>query len=128
MFDHVQVRVRDLEASRGFYDAVMRVLGHGVVFECEDVVIGYGTDPHNMFEIRQSGPDSALSASVHIAFVANDEATVNEFHDVALLHGGTCNGEPGLRPHYEDGYYAAFVLDPDGHNLEAVFSLLSSRP
>tara|TARA_R110002072_G_scaffold126064_1_gene262807 strand:+ start:1253 stop:1630 length:378 start_codon:yes stop_codon:yes gene_type:complete len=123
MFDHVQVRVRDLQASRDFYAPVMAVLGHGVVLEVEEVVIGYGPDPHDMFEIRQSGPDSPLSASAHVAFVAKDEATVNEFHRVAVQHGGTCNGKPGLRPHYEEGYYAAFVLDPDGHNIEAVCSL-----
>jgi len=123
MFDHVQVRVRDLALSRAFYAPLMAVLGHGVVFEVEDVVIGYGPDPHTMFEIRQSGPDAPLSASVHVAFVAKDEATVKELHQVAIQHGGTCNGAPGLRPHYEEGYYAAFVLDPDGHNIEAVCSL-----
>lgn len=123
MFDHVQLRVRDLEASRTFYDAVMGVLGHEVVFEVEGIVIGYGPDPHNMFEIRQSGPEAPLSAAAHVAFVARDEEAVREFHAHGLRHGGTCNGEPGLRPDYEEGYYAAFLVDPDGHNVEAVCSL-----
>ena len=122
MFDHVQIRVRSLEVSRAFYHAIMEVLDHKVVLEFDGVVIGYGPDPHNMFEIRQSGSDSPLSKSVHVAFRAQSDQVVREFHKAGLDHGGKCNGEPGLRPHYEEGYYAAFILDPDGHNIEAVCS------
>lgn len=122
MFDHVQIRVKDLAASRAFYDPVMRALGHEVVFEVANVVIGYGPDPHNMFEIRQAGPNAPLSSAVHVAFAAKSEHVVNQFYEAAL-ETGTCNGRPGLRSHYEEGYYAAFVLDPDGHNVEATCSL-----
>lgn len=121
MFDHVQIKVDDLEGSRPFYEAVLGALGYKVVFDVEGVVVGIGTDPHNMFEIRQAEADVAVSKSTHIAFSAQSEAAVRAFHAVALVHGATDNGAPGLRPQYEPGYFAAFVIDPNGHNLEAVF-------
>jgi catechol 2,3-dioxygenase-like lactoylglutathione lyase family enzyme len=121
MFDHVQIKVEDLAGSRAFYDAVLKSLGHSVVLEIDDVVVGYGDSPHNMFEVRQTSPDAPVSKSTHIAFVATSEAAVQNFHSVALAHGATDNGGPGIRAEYEEGYYAAFVIDPNGHNLEAVF-------
>jgi catechol 2,3-dioxygenase-like lactoylglutathione lyase family enzyme len=122
MFDHVQIKVADLRASRPFYDAIFGALGHPVVFEIAGVVVGFGTSLHTMFEVRQADATAPVSASVHIAFTAASEAVVRTFHAVALAHGGTDNGPPRLRPEYEDGYFAAFVMDPNGHNLEAVFS------
>jgi len=121
MFDHIQIKVSNLATSRAFYEAVLGTLGHGVVFEIPGVVTGFGTSIHDMFEVRQAGPDAALSQSVHIAFTAPSESADRAFHATALAHGGTDNGAPGPRPEYEPGYFAAFVIDPDGHNVEAVF-------
>ena len=121
MFDHVQIKVDDLKSSRPFYDAVLGALGYKVVFEVEAVVVGFGNNPHDMFEVRQAGPGASVSRSAHVAFIAKSERAVRAFHAVAIAHGAKDNGAPGLRPHYEEGYFAAFVIDPNGHNLEAVF-------
>jgi predicted lactoylglutathione lyase len=122
MFDHVQIKVADLSISRRFYEAIFDALGYGVVFEIAEVVVGFGISLHCMFEIRQADDTAPLSRTVHIAFKAKSSERVRAFHAAALAHGGADNGLPGLRPEYEDGYYAAFVIDPDGHNLEAVHS------
>ena len=122
LFNHVQIKVKDLERSRKFYDPVMEALGYQVVLEMNDVVIGYGTTVHDMFEIRKFDEESLLSEHVHVAFNASRKESVDAFYRSALANGGKCNGEPGFRPEYEEGYYAAFVIDPDGHNIEAVFS------
>lgn len=121
MFDHVQIKVEDLVSSRTFYEAVLKSLGYGIVLEFEDVVVGFGNNPHNMFEVRQADADAPVSKATHIGFVAKSEEAVRAFHSTALAHGARDNGVPGFRPHYEEGYYAAFVIDPNGHNLEAVF-------
>lgn len=120
MFDHVQIKVKDLAASRVFYESVLATLGHKVVLEFPGVV-GIGNNPHDMFEVRQASDVVPLSSSVHVAFVAKSEEAVREFHKTAIALGAKDNGAPGLRPDYEPGYYAAFVIDPDGHNLEVVF-------
>jgi catechol 2,3-dioxygenase-like lactoylglutathione lyase family enzyme len=120
MFDHVQIKVRDFQKSRAFYTAVLGTLGYGTVLEF-NVCIGFGISPHDMFEVRQADADAPLSASVHIAFAAGSQDAVRAFHATALAHGARENGTPGYRPEYEDGYFAAFVIDPDGHNLEAVY-------
>lgn len=119
MFDHVQLKVSDYAKSRPFYEAVLNTLGYGVVFEDENVV-GFGTNPHDMFEIRQASEKVLLSASTHIAFAAKNEDGVRAFHKTALALGAQDNGAPDFRD-YEPGYFAAFVIDPNGHNLEAVF-------
>jgi len=121
VFDHVQIKVLDLETSRGFYAAVLGALGYGVVFEIAGVVTGFGTSVHNMFEVRQAGADAPVSKCVHLAFAAPSADAVRAFHAAALAQGGRDNGAPGLRPEYEQGYFAAFVIDPHGHNVEAVF-------
>jgi catechol 2,3-dioxygenase-like lactoylglutathione lyase family enzyme len=122
MFDHIQIKVENLATSRSFYKAILAALGYVIIFEIAGVVVGFGANLHCMFEVRQAGSDAALSRAVHVAFAAANTAAVRAFYDAALAHGGTDNGAPGLRPEYEDGYFAAFVIDPDGHNLEAVFS------
>ena len=116
LIDHIQLVVRDLEASRRFYSAVFEVLqvpmggsGEGFFWADEFVV---------------SSMDSPAALGVptgrnHIAFQAKDRAMVDAFHQAALMHGGKDNGTPGVRP-YHPSYYAAFVLDPDGNNIEAV--------
>lgn len=120
MFDHVQIKVENLKRDRAFYEAVLATLGYGVVLEF-DGVVGFGNNPHDMFEVRQAGIDAPLSAAAHVAFVAKSKDAVIAFHSMALARGARDNGSPGYRPHYEDGYFAAFVVDPNGHNLEAVF-------
>lgn len=121
MFDHVQIKVKNFAESRPFYGAVFGSLDYQVVFEIEGVVVGFGTNPHDMFEVAQSTEDSPVSQSIHVAFTAKSEDAVRAFHVTALAHGAKDNGAPGLRPEYESGYFAAFVTDPNGHNLEAVF-------
>ncbi len=119
MFDHVQIKVTDFAKNRLFYEAVLGALGYNVVFEIEGVVVGFGSNPHDMLEISQAGVDMPLSKSVHIALTAKSRQAVEEFYKIALTRGATDNGAPGLRD-YEPGYFAAFVIDPNGHNLEAV--------
>lgn len=117
LIDHIQLVVRDLDASRRFYEAVLDVL---------DVPIGGTADGFFWAdELFVSSADSQaalghLTGRHHLAFQAKDRQTVEAFHKAALAHGGTDNGAPGERP-YHPGYFAAFVLDPDGNNIEAVF-------
>ena len=120
MFDHVQIKVADLARSRAFYAPCMEALGYGVVFETDGVMVGFGVDEHNMLVILQASAEALLSQHVHLALKAKDIDDVRAFYDAALCHGGVGNGAPGLRPQYGPHYYAAFVLDPDGHNIEAV--------
>lgn len=120
MFDHVQIKVADLARSRAFYAATMGALGYGIVFEIPGVVVGFGIEVHNMFEIRQATEELKLTSNVHLAFKAQDEDQLKAFYKAALENGGTDNGQPGLRPDYEPDYYAAFVIDLDGNNIEAV--------
>ncbi|TKS53866.1 VOC family protein [Luteimonas yindakuii] len=116
LIDHLQLVVRDLEASRRFYAAVLDTLG---------VPIGGSGDgwfwADELF-ISSAGSEAArgqLTGRHHFAFQAQDRAAVDAFHRAALAAGGSDNGAPGERP-YHPGYYAAFVLDPDGNNIEAV--------
>lgn len=128
LFNHVQIKVSDLTTSKMFYDAVMKMLGYKIVLEIDNTVIGYGTDVHDMFEIRQVSSDAQLSQSVHIAFNAPNIEAVDAFYQLATQQGAKCNGAPGFRPQYEKGYYAAFVIDPDGHNIEAVYKEILAYP
>ena len=117
LIDHVQLVVRDLEASRAFYAAVFDVL---------QVPMGGEADDHFWFDelfvstVDSDAAQGELTGRHHLAFQARDRATVDAFHRAALAHGGRDNGAPGERD-YHPGYYAAFVLDPDGNNIEAVF-------
>ena len=118
LIDHIQLVVRDLPASQRFYEAVLRAL---------DVPIdGVGEDYFWADELFVSSADSPaalgkLTGRHHLAFQANDHAMVDAFHKAGLAGGGKDNGAPGERP-YHPGYYAAFLLDPDGNNIEAVFN------
>ncbi len=114
--DHVTIRVRDLEASRRFYEAAVGAFG-GRAVELESGEVSFGPEGSEDLAIAPGEP----SAPIHIAFAAPDLATVDRFHEAALAAGGRDNGGPGLRPQYHAGYYAAYVLDPDGNNVEAVF-------
>ncbi len=117
LIDHLQLVVRDLAASRRFYQAVFDTIGIPIA--------GEGDTYFWADELFISTPDSEaalgqLTGRHHLAFQARDRATVEAFHRAALANGGKDNGAPGERP-YHPGYYAAFVLDPDGNNIEVVF-------
>jgi lactoylglutathione lyase len=110
MIDHVQLVVADIDAARRFYDAVMRVIGIPVAIE------GDGFFAFDELFVSRGDP---LTARTHLAFQAPDRATVDRFHAAGLAAGGRDNGAPGER-HYHPGYYAAYLLDPAGNNIEAV--------
>ena len=114
--DHLTLRVRDLEASRRFYAAALAPWGSR---QLEDDVLGIAFGPPGSEDVAISQGEP--SAPIHLALSAPDRETVERFHEAALAAGGRDNGAPGERPHYHAGYYAAYVLDPDGNNVEAVF-------
>jgi catechol 2,3-dioxygenase-like lactoylglutathione lyase family enzyme len=115
LFDHVKLPVRDLARSRAFYERALQPFDVSVVENSQGP--GFALDDQDFWIMQEE----VAAVSVHIAFAAPDRETVDAFHAAALAAGGVDNGRPGLRPHYHSGYYAAFVLDPDGNNVEAVF-------
>lgn len=119
MIDHLTFGVSDFDRSVRFYDRAFAPLGVRRLFN-ENLpvkVAGYG-DTRPWFWLAEHDP---TSGKLHVALQADNREKVDAFHHEALLAGGADNGGPGLRPHYHAGYYGAFVLDPDGHNIEAVF-------
>jgi len=116
MLDHITLRVGDIAAARAFYDGALAGLDLKVL-HTDGAGFGYGAD-RPFFWIFGGGPVSG--EGVHVAFLAKDRAGVDAFHRAALAAGGTDNGAPGPRPHYHPNYYGAFVLDPEGRNIEAV--------
>ncbi|MGM8226932.1 VOC family protein [Cellvibrio sp. ARAG 10.3] len=118
LIDHVQLVVRDLSAAHTFYSAVLNVLNIPVsgtgdgFFWADEFVVSAADSPAAL---------GMLTGRNHVAFQAKDRATVDAFYEAAMANGGTSNGEPGVRSKYHPGYYAAFVLDPDGNNIEAVY-------
>lgn len=125
--DHVGIRVSDLAASRGLYEAALAELGFSVLGEGEfegDAYVLFGRGESDDFSLHAVGSASGrdrVTTGAHVAFVAPTEGAVERWHGAALRHGGTDNGPPGLRPEYSGRYFAAFVIDRDGNNLEAVF-------
>jgi catechol 2,3-dioxygenase-like lactoylglutathione lyase family enzyme len=118
MFDHVGLNVADFETSRQFFEKALSPLGYRVVMDFSEwSAVGFGTDDKPEFWIGARDP---RGTGTHVAFTAADRATVESFHEAALAAGGTDNGPPGTREDYHPSYYAAFVLDPDGNNIEAV--------
>lgn len=123
MIDHTGVSVSDPAKSRAFYDAALAPLGYRLLAEVPKehtggiVVVGYGEPPRPDFWLHEGPPQSPR---VHVALRAGSRAAVDAFHRAALAAGGRDNGPPGPRPQYHANYYGAFVLDPDGHNIEAV--------
>ena len=116
MLDHVEIKVRDAAASRVFYDAALSALGMTALVSGRGF-LGYG-DARPFFWIGQSGVSPEIT--MHVAFGCARRADVDAFYDAAIAAGGRNNGRPGLRAQYDPNYYGAFVLDPDGHNIEAV--------
>ena len=115
MIDHIKLHVADAERSKGFYTQALAPLGYRVVLEPAPGAVGMGTRFPDFWLAQSDSPTVA-----HVALRADDRATVDAFHAAALAAGGRDNGAPGLRPQYHPGYYGAFVLDPDGNNVEAV--------
>lgn len=115
MIDHVSLRVRDLGRSKAFYAQALAPLGAAVQMEFEGGA-GIGRPGMPAFWLGQGEPP----APMHLAFSAQDRAAVDAFYQAALAAGARDNGPPGLRVNYSPTYYAAFVIDPDGHNIEAV--------
>lgn len=120
MIHHVSVGTNDLSRSRRFYDAVLATLGLSFMAADEEG-IGWGSGQMSFsVQIPVDGSPATVGNGSHICFAAEDRAMVDRFHDTALEHGGTSDGEPGLRPKYDAHYYGAFVRDPDGNKIEAV--------
>lgn len=120
MIHHLSLGVRDLHASARFYDAVLGALGVRRVFEDDDA-IGYGLENDEDILCLKLRPDAAAPGpGFHLAFTAASRAAVDAFHAAGLAAGGADNGGPGLRADYGAHYYAAFLVDPDGHRVEAL--------
>jgi catechol 2,3-dioxygenase-like lactoylglutathione lyase family enzyme len=125
MIDHVGFSVSDYARARSFYEKALAPLGYGLIMEVTaeqtgQPAAGFGSGGKPDLWI---GGEGMLQPPVHIAIVANDRQMVDAFYRAAIAAGGKDNGAPGLRPHYHPNYYAAFALDPDGHNIEAVCHL-----
>jgi catechol 2,3-dioxygenase-like lactoylglutathione lyase family enzyme len=117
MLDHITIGVSDVEQSKEFYDRALRPLGITRLYAEGEGFAGYGIGRKAFFWIgRRDTPQTGA----HIAFTAQDRAVVDGFYREAIAAGGRDNGTPGIRPNYHPNYYGAFVLDPDGHNIEAV--------
>jgi len=115
MIDHTGFPVSDVDKAKTFYEAALKPLGLKMTFEVKGKVVGFGE------EHMEFGVSLGESRHAHIAFAATDKEAVNTFHAEAIEAGGTDNGAPGYRKNYSPGHYAAFVRDPDGNNIEAVF-------
>ena len=124
MIDHIGFPVSDYERAKAFYARALAPLGYTLIMEVggdntesASPAAGFGANGKPDFWIDGEG---GIDRPLHVAIAAKDRATVDAFHAAALAAGGRDNGRPGLRPHYHPHYYVAFVLDPDGHNIEAV--------
>ncbi len=123
MLDHIGFGVSDFARSKQFYERALAPLGYRIVMEVApqesggSAFAGFGDERKPYFWI---GTGNALTGRLHVAFMAKDRAAVDAFYRAAIAAGGKDYGAPGLRPHYHPNYYGAFVLDPDGHNVEAV--------
>lgn len=128
MIDHLSLPVADMQRACAFYDAVLGALGFKRLSDQaydDYTASGYGAagghePPFWIGAAEPPTPVGPLPVGQHVAFTAPSRAAVDAFHAAALTKGGKCNGAPGLRPHYHPNYYAAFVICPDGHHLEAV--------
>ncbi|MEL6642212.1 MAG: VOC family protein [Pseudomonadota bacterium] len=119
MFDHVEFSVADISASRAFYGGVVKALGGSEIFfdvDGKELGLGVGDVVHLL--LFQAGP---TQPRMHICLTAQSKEDVVAAHQAALAAGGSCNGPPGYRDHYGPGYFAAFMHDADGHNIEALY-------
>lgn len=126
MIDHIGIEVIDYEAAKKFYLTALRPLGFELVMEVPlehtggRGVAGFGVAPKPEFWISAGTSATSTAPKVHVAFRVESRQIVDAFHRAAIEAGGRDNGAPGIRAHYHSNYYGAFVLDPDGHNIEAV--------
>jgi catechol 2,3-dioxygenase-like lactoylglutathione lyase family enzyme len=116
MIDHIGLTVSDYARSKRFYEEALSPLGYSVLIDHEISGGGFGRDGKPDFWIKAGESNSPI----HVALSSPDRATVDAFYEAAISAGGKCNGPPGPRPEYHPSYYGAFVLDPDGNNIEAV--------
>jgi catechol 2,3-dioxygenase-like lactoylglutathione lyase family enzyme len=120
MIHHASLGTNDLDRARAFYDPVLATLGIRLM-KIDDKELLYGTSVYLLNVIRpMNGRPATVGNGSHLAFAAYDRRMVQEFHRVAMKHGGTDDGPPGIRPEYDDNYFGAFVRDPDGNKIEAV--------
>jgi catechol 2,3-dioxygenase-like lactoylglutathione lyase family enzyme len=117
MYDHIGLKVKDIEASMRFYRAALASLGYSLC-SCDEAGASFG--PEGQANLWLHSAKDAASPGVHVAFRASDHTEVDHFHRAGLEAGGRDHGGPGLRTDYSPNYYAAFLLDPDGNNVEAV--------
>jgi catechol 2,3-dioxygenase-like lactoylglutathione lyase family enzyme len=115
MIDHAAVNVRDIEAAKRFYAQALEPLGISMAMETDDFG-GFASEKGFHFGVFRREP----VGGAHVAFACEDWGKVDAFHEAAMAAGGKDNGAPGLRPHYHENYYGAFVHDADGNNIEAV--------
>lgn len=116
IIDHIGINVQDYQKSKQFYEKLLKPLGYELVMEVFGKYAGFGKDEKPEFWIGEGEPLKSL----HVAFVAKDHKTVDAFYENGLKIGGKDNGAPGVRAHYHPNYYGAFIIDPDGYNIEAV--------
>lgn len=117
MIDHTGIQVGDFAKAVAFYTKALAPLGYEHIKTFQNIAAGFGVGGKPDFWLDGS---KAPTDKIHIAFRAKGRAEVRAFYEAALAAGGTDNGPPGVRPHYHENYYGAFVRDPDGHNIEAV--------
>jgi catechol 2,3-dioxygenase-like lactoylglutathione lyase family enzyme len=121
MIDHVSIAVRDLKAAARFYEPLLATLGMTKLRDWPDAAVGYGKKyPEFWINRRKDMAPVAADSGVHICLRAQSIQAVDAFHAAALAAGGISDGAPGLRAHYHENYYAAFIRDPDGNRIEAV--------
>jgi catechol 2,3-dioxygenase-like lactoylglutathione lyase family enzyme len=121
MIDHVSIAVRDLKVSARFYEPLLVTLGMTKLRDWPDAAVGYGKKyPEFWINRRKDMAPVAADSGVHICLRAPSVKAVDAFHAAALAAGGSSDGAPGLRAHYHENYYAAFIRDPDGNRIEVV--------
>jgi len=127
MIDHVSIAVRDLEAAARFYEAVLAPLGYAKMI-ARKTTVGFGKKyPDFWINVRPDMATPDPDGGVHVCLRGSDAAAVDGFYAAALKLGGKADGPPGPRPEYTPGYYAAFVVDPDGNRIEAVTFVETKR-
>jgi len=123
ILDHISFGVRDIEAAKLFYDAVLEPLGIARLYEGLDFAAYGMTDEEDDFSIHQGGDGWCPDPKVHIAFKASSRSAVETFHRLGIAAGGADDGAPAIREEYADDYFAAYLKDPDGQRIEAVCRL-----
>lgn len=120
MIDHVTIKVSDLGKSKSFYEEAFKPLGYKLSFGNEETFWAFDVGSGCLFEIEQDDSKKSICHPVHVAFRVPNRVLVHKFYEAAMDLGAKDNGKPGPRPEYTENYYACFILDPDGHNIEAM--------